>query len=199
MVRAGTHIPGCPAPLAGQVMAVSEISRPPVEVSALAARNGTLSGFLVAGRWPATTREWAQFLTLAVQFAAVPGLVATTAVYRAVEDLPDDPSPGAVGLVLHAGPVLGLGAPRPGQFSELCPPALLLLHPPQESEPSTPEAAGSASGCVLLPGLPHLGLDHRAAWVEVEADGTVTRLVSQVGVDPSGHPDTAVLAMLLAA
>ena len=52
---------------------------------------------------------------------------------------------------------------------------------------------------MLLPGLPHLGLDHRAAWVEAEADGTVTRLVSQVGVDPSHDPDIAVLAMLLAA
>jgi hypothetical protein len=52
---------------------------------------------------------------------------------------------------------------------------------------------------VLLPGLPHLGLEHRAAWVEAELDGTVTRLVSQVGVDLSLDPDTAVLAMLLAA
>jgi hypothetical protein len=58
---------------------------------------------------------------------------------------------------------------------------------------------GAASGCVLLPGLPHLGLEHRAAWVEAERDGTVTRLVSKVGVDPAQDPDTAVLAMLLAA
>jgi hypothetical protein len=35
--------------------------------------------------------------------------------------------------------------------------------------------------------------------VEAERDGTVTRLVSQVGVNPSLDPDTAVLAMLLAA
>ena len=178
---------------------MTEFSRPPVEISALASRQGTLSGFLVAGRWPATTREWAQFLALAVRMAAVPGMVATTAVYRAVEDLPEDPSPGAVGLVMLVGPVLGEGAPRPGQFSRLSPPALLLLHPPQESQPSTPEVVGAASGCVLLPGLPHLGLEHRAAWVEAEADGTVTRLISQVGIDPAGHPDTAVLAMLLAA
>jgi hypothetical protein len=172
---------------------------PAVEISALQGRSGGLSGFLVAGRWPATTREWAQFLALAVRLAAVPGLVPTTAVFRAVEDLPDDPTPGAVGLVLHAGPVLGAGAPRPGDFSRPCPPALLLLHPPQESQPSTPEVIGAASGCVLLPGLPHLGLEHRAAWVEAEPDGTVTRLISQVGVDLAGHPDTAVLAMLLAA
>jgi len=160
---------------------------------------GALCGFVVSGRWPSSTREWAQFLTLAVRLAAVPGLVPTTTVFRATEDTPEDPQPGTVGLVTAAGPVLGDGAPAPGQFSEHAPPALLLLHPPSESRPSTPEAWGSASGCVLLPGLPHLGLEHRAAWVEAERDGTVTRLVSKVGVNPALDPDTAVLAMLLAA
>ena len=35
----------------------------------------------------------------------------------------------------------------PGQFGA-APPALLLLHPPTESRPSTPEVVGAASGCV---------------------------------------------------
>ena len=43
------------------------------------------------------------------------------------------------------------------------------------------------------------GLEHRAAWVEAESDGTITSMVSRVGVDPISHPDTAILAMLLAA
>ena len=47
--------------------------------------------------------------------------------------------------------------------------------------------------------MPHLGLDHRASWVEAEADGTVTRLVSRVGMDPVEDPDIAVLAILCAA
>jgi hypothetical protein len=175
------------------------MSEPRVEVSPFSAGDRRLSGFVVSGRWPASTREWAQFLALAVRLAAVPGMVRTTMVYRAIEDVPDDPQPGTVGLVTLAGPVVGDGAPRPGQFSQATPPALLLLHPPAESRPSTPEVVGAASGCVLLPGLPHLGLEHRAAWVEAEVDGTVTRLVSQVGVDPSQDPDTAVLALLLAA
>ena len=175
------------------------MSEPRVEVSPFSDANRRLSGFVVSGRWPSSTREWAQFLALAVRLAAVPGMVRTTMVYRAIEDVPDNPQPGTVGLVTLAGPVLGDGAPQPGQFSRAAPPALLLLHPPAESRPSTPEVVGAASGCVLLPGLPHLGLEHRAAWVEAELDGTVTRLVSQVGVDPSQDPDTAVLAMLLAA
>ena len=171
---------------------------PNVEIAPFSG-GGALRGFVVSGRWPASTREWAQFLALAVRLAAVPGLVPTTTVFGAVEDVPDDPQPDTVGLVTSAGPVLGEGAPGPGHFSAASPPALLLLHPPSESRPSTPEVIGAASGCVLLPGLPHLGLDHRAAWVEAERDGTVTRLISQVGVDPGMDPDTAVLAMLLAA
>jgi hypothetical protein len=173
------------------------MSAPNVEVVAFHGRDRSLSGFIVSGRWPASTREWAQFLALAVRLAAVPGLLPTTTIFRAVEEKPDEPEPGTVGLVTSAGPILGDGAPRPGQLVASL--ALILLHPPAESRPSTPEVVGAASGCVLLPGLPHLGLEHRAAWVEAEMDGTVTRLISQVGVDPAMDPDTAVLAMLLAA
>ncbi len=175
------------------------MNEPHVEIAPYSGGNRNLSGFVVSGRWPASTREWAQFLALAVRLAAVPGLVPTTTVYRSVDEVPDDPHPGTVGLVTLAGPVLGDGAPRPGDLGAELPSALILLHPPSESRPSTPEAAGAASGCVLLPGLPHLGLEHRAAWVEAEADGTVTRLISQIGINPAQDPDTAVLAMLLAA
>ncbi|MCB0929047.1 MAG: hypothetical protein U0R77_05120 [Mycolicibacterium insubricum] len=102
---------------------------------------GALKGFVVSGRWPDSTKEWAQLLIVTVRIASVPGLLST---------------------------------------------------------PTLPECAGAASGCVLLPGLPHLGLDHRAAWMEAESDGTVTSMVSRVGIDPIADPDTAVLAMLLA-
>ena len=169
-----------------------------IEVSAFSGKDRSLAGFVLSGRWPATTREWTQFLAIAVRFAAMPGLLPTTTVFRAVEELPEDPQPDTVGLITSAGPVLGSGAPRPGQFADPQPAALIVLHPPAETRPSTPEAEGAASGCVLLPGVPHLGLDHRAGWVEAEADGTVTRLISRVGVDLSADPDIAVLATLCA-
>lgn len=171
----------------------------PIEVSALAGRERSLAGFLLSGRWPATTREWTQVLAIAVRFAAIPGLLPTTTVFRAVEELPDDPEPGAVGLVTLAGPVIGEGAPAPGSLSTPQPPALILLHPPSETSPSTPEVDGVASGCVFLPGMPHLGLDHRAGWIEAEADGSVTRLLSAVNVEVTSDPDLAVLATLCAA
>jgi hypothetical protein len=170
-----------------------------VHVAPLQRGDGGLGGFLVGGRWPDTTREWAQVLLLAVRLAAVPGMVSTTVVFHAVDRMPPTDHPDAVGLIALSGPVVGVGAPGPGALANPVPTAVLLLHPPGESRPSLPEAAGTASGCVLLPGLPHLGLEHRAAWVEAEADGTVTQLMSRVDVDPARHPDTAVLAMLLAA
>lgn len=160
---------------------------------------GTLRGFVISGRWPNTTKEWAQLLVLAVRVATLPGLLTTSTVFGAREELPDDPEPGMVGLVMAEGPVLGETAVTPGRFVNALPPALLMLHPPSETRPSLPECAGAASGCVLLPGIPHLGLEHRAAWVEAESDGTVTSMVSRVGLDPISDPDTAILAMLLAA
>ncbi len=160
---------------------------------------GALKGFVISGRWPDSTKEWAQVLIVAVRVASLPGLLSTTTVFGAREELPDEPEPGTVGLVLAEGTVFGESAIQPGYFADHQPPALLMLHPPSETMPSLPECTGAASGCVLLPGLPYLGLEHRAAWVEAEADGTVTSMVSRVGVDPINHPDTAVLAMLLAA
>lgn len=160
---------------------------------------GALKGFVVSGRWPDSTKEWAQLLMATVRVASLPGLLATTTIFGVREELPDEPEPGTVGLVLAEGTVVGDSAVPPGYFSQRQPPALLMLHPPSETTPSLPECSGAASGCVLLPGLPHLGLEHRAAWVEAESDGTVTSMVSRVGVDPISHPDTAVLAMLLAA
>ncbi|WP_026256615.1 hypothetical protein [Mycobacterium sp. 155] len=160
---------------------------------------GCLKGFVVSGRWPDTTKEWAQLLIVTVRIASVPGLLSTTTIFGVREELPEQSQPGTVGLVLAEGPVVGESALPPGYFAAHQPPALLLLHPPSETTPSLPECTGAASGCVLLPGLPYLGLDHRAAWVEAESDGTVTSMVSRVGVDPISHPDTAILAMLLAA
>lgn len=169
-----------------------------VEIAPFHSR-GALKGFVVSGRWPDSTKEWAQLLMMAVRVASLPGLLSTTTIFGVREELPEKAQPGTVGLVLAAGTVVGKSAVPPGHFAALRPPALMMLHPPSETTPSLPECSGAASGCVLLPGLPHLGLEHRAAWVEAEADGTITGMVSRVGVDPISHPDTAILAMLLAA
>lgn len=161
--------------------------------------SGALQGFVISGRWPNSMKEWTQLLVLTVRVAAIPGLLQTTTVFGVREELPENPYPGTVGLVLSEGPILGAAAINPSKLAGQLPPALLMLHPPSETTPSLPECEGAASGCVLLPGVPYLGLDHRAAWVETDSDGTITSLVSRIGIDPIRDPDTAVLAMLLAA
>lgn len=169
-----------------------------VQASPFHRRDRSLAGFVLSGRWPDTTREWAQFLAIATRIASVPGMVLTTAIFRAIEDVPENPEPGTVGIITDEGPVLSNDGPKPGQFINPQPPALMVLHPPSETT-STSAEYGAASGCVLLPGIPHLGLDHRAAWVEVEPDGTVTKLVSTNSVDLFSDPDLAVLVSLCAA
>ncbi len=169
-----------------------------VGIAPLHKQGDGLAGFLVSGRWPDSTREWVHLLTLAVRVATTPGLLPTTSLFSASETRPDGGQvPDAVGLVRLVGRALD---PSATSTRPLEPPlALILLHPPTESASTTPEVGVVASGCVLLPGAPHLGLDHRAAWVEAEPDGTVTRLVSRRGVDPAADVDTAVLALLMAA
>lgn len=174
-----------------------ENRRPSVEVSPLQS-HGSLYGFLVSGRWPEDTVEWGQFLVLAVRMAAVPGLLPMTTVFTVRDEVPDGPQPGAVGLVVAEGPLFGEKALSPGQFAHPYPAGLVVLHPPSYTMRSVPHY-DVASGCVFLPGLPLLGLDHRAAWVQAGMDGTVTYLVSKTDVDPQSNVDTAALSVLLAA
>ena len=175
---------------------MSEDSDTKVQVSALQSA-GELSGFMVSGRWPATTLEWVRLLNIAVQIAAVPGLLSATTVFRVLEDLPEDPRPGTIGMVMAEGRVTGADALTPGLFAFCSPPGLFVLHPPAATVPSLPEYADVASGCILLPGIPYLGLDHRAGWVEADHDGHVASMRARSGINPMDDPDTAVLALLL--
>ena len=68
---------------------------------------GTLTGFVVLGRWPNSTKEWAQLLMVAVRVASLPGLLSTTTIFGVREELPERPQPGTVGLVLAEGTVVG--------------------------------------------------------------------------------------------
>ena len=171
--------------------------RGPVEISALRARTG-LAGFLLSRRWPDSVEEWGEFLLMAVRIAAAPGMLAQSTVFRVREELPDEPLPGAVGIVIAEGCVVGAGAVVPAGAGATLPPGLVVLHPPGQL-PVSRMPSEVASGCVLLPGLPHLGLDHRAAWAASDYSGTISQMRTRAHLDPSSDVDTAVLAMLLAA
>src|SRR5579885_1272159 len=98
----------------------------PIGVSPFHSR-GALKGFVISGRWPDSTKEWAQLLMVAVRIASLPGLLSTTTVFGAREELPDEPEPGTVGLVVAEGPVVGESAVAPGHFADHQPPALMML------------------------------------------------------------------------
>lgn len=171
----------------------------PVQVSPFHHPDLSLAGLLLHGRWPDSVREWSQVLVLAVRIAAVPGTVPTTEVFRARDDVPLQAVGSPVGVLACEGPAIGQDAPGPGAFAAASPPALLVLHPPSQTMTDLAEDDGAASGCLLLPGIPELGLDHRAAWVHADAAGHVSRMVRASGMDPMSDPDLAVLATLLAA
>src|ERR1700750_3516641 len=98
-----------------------------IEIAPLHSR-GSLRGFVVSGRWPDSTNEWAQVLRVAVRVASYPGLLSTTTIFGAREELPDSPQPGTVGLVMAEGTVVGESPVPPGHFAEHPPPALLMPH-----------------------------------------------------------------------
>lgn len=170
----------------------------PIEVAPLQS-DGELCGFLLVGRWPESTIEWTRVLTLAVRVAAAPAMLATTTIFRVREDVPTEPDVGAVGAVLIEGTLSGSEALSPGELARPHPAGLMVLHPPSETRGTLREVEEVASGCVLLPGLPHLGLEHRAGWVQATAGGTITSMSSRSGFQLDDDEDTAVLGMLMAA
>lgn len=173
------------------------MNREPVELSPLHRADLSLAGFLLHNRWPDTMREWAQLLVLAVRIAAVPGTVPTSEIFATRGEAPEVSTPNVVGVVEFAGRALGPESPEPGSLSDAH--ALMVLHPPQETVATMPQDEESASGCLLLPGIPELGLEHRAAWVEADRDGTVNRLEGRSDVDLLSDPDLAVLSTFRAA
>ena len=159
----------------------------------------SLAGLVVSGRWPNELREWVHLMLLLTRLATTPGLVRTSEIFAATEDLPDTPTQDAVGTIMDRGPAHDIErAGQPDSANKAVPAAALVLHPPGVAHES-PGFHGTATGALLLPGLPHIGLAHQAAWVEVEPDGTVARLATALITSPSTDPDVVVLTNLLAA
>ena len=44
-----------------------------IKASPFHRRDHSLAGFVLSGRWPESTKEWAQFLAVAVRLTALPG------------------------------------------------------------------------------------------------------------------------------
>ena len=171
--------------------------RSSIEVAPLQSK-GALYGFLLIGRWPQDTVEWAKFLVLAVRMAAVPGLLPISTVFRVREEVPDQPQPGAVGLVVAEGSLMGEHPLTPGSSPTRSRPVSSCCTRRRAPSPPCPSTRSRPAACSCRD-CRTSGLEHRAAWVEADVEGNVTQLVNKVGVDPQGNVDTAALALLLAA
>lgn len=166
-----------------------------------------LRGFSVLGRAPEDTVEWAHILLAMVhQVALHPVVLSSSAVFVAV-DVPADERPPAddadhalLVRVALLGPVAGPQAPVAGSVGALDPVGLAVVHPLGAARSTHADTeAPVAAGCLLLPGVPQVGLDHRAAWAEVRDDGELAHIGSSAHADVTRDPDVAVLATLLAA
>lgn len=159
---------------------------------------GDRGGIVISGRWPDSTLEWSQTLVASIRIACRPGFLPVTTVFSVRERPPDGLDPDAVGVMVPVGAIGGDGMLQ-AEETVHNPAALLMLHPPGTTRPSLPECTEVGSGCVLLPGVPELGLGHRAGWAEADAHGTVVNLRNAIGVELDRDPDTAVLGLLLSA
>lgn len=160
-------------------------------------KDNILSGFVIGGRWPDSTLEWMQMLLIAVRVTAIPDLLPTATVFSIREDVPDGDVENPVGIVFHESTVLESLSPDSMLRFEEQPAGLMILRPSIETVPVLPEVENVASGCVFLPGLPHLGLEHRGGWIQSDREGNVTKMIAQSGIDPYTDEDTAILAEVL--
>lgn len=128
-----------------------------VEVTALCRKNFELFALAVHKRWPNNIKEWCELLHIAVQISAVEGLVKKDSIFAGVKTQIEVPE--TIGLLEYKSEAVDTAGLKYREGT-----ALMLLHAPQD---------GVGNGTLLLPGVPHLGLDHRACWVKAEQDGTV--------------------------
>ena len=176
---------------------VREATMTEISLSPFQRRDNTLAGLVINGRWPDDMREWVHVMLVVTRLATVPGLLMGSEIFKAVAQLPDNPRPEAVGVIIDEGPAVSTGEELIDVEAAL-PNALMVLHPPNACTHS-PGFRDTARGIVLLPGLPHVGMPHQAAWVEVEPDGTVAHLSTRLVADEVDDPDVAVLTLLLTA
>lgn len=78
--------------------------------------------------------------------------------------------------------------------------ALVVLHPPgaqRMPDLEEPDGLPLASGSLVLPGVPEIGLDHRAAWAAVNIRGQVARMNFTTHAQLTENLDLTVLGALL--
>ena len=163
-------------------------------------KDGMLSGFNLLGRYPQTTSEWMMTLVSILHRVATSSTLPHSTLFavneqhemqeQVVADISELATLGADLQTCRRALLNASGSPL----------ALLVLHPAgatPEPDLEEPGAHPHATGALLLPGLPTLGLDHRAAWAAVDTTGSVQRMQFTTHAHLNETLDLAVLATLI--
>lgn len=152
-------------------------------------------GIRIVGTAPTRTSDWMRALVDVVTYVAVADALRVSMLYAAD---PQEKHTNDVHLVrlLPVAPALDLGKTQiPTDAS-----ALIMLHPPgQQDFPDLeePDSHPVATGTLILPGVPQIGLDHRAAWAAVDTVGRVAHMRFTTHARMNETVDVALLATLL--
>lgn len=165
--------------------------------------------FLLSGRpTPQKTSDWMRLLVIVLSYVALKDpfeqsmfYAADTPAYRETETDEGNEVYNGVTAVFHPlAPVFSLVSTSRPVTTPATASAFLVLHPagahmhPDLEEPDSLPVAG---GALLLPGVPELGLDHRAAWAAVSVDGEIANMNYTSHAKLTEHQDIAVLSALL--
>lgn len=145
---------------------------------------------------PQRTSDWMRTLVLALAYVATARPLATSTLYTA------EPGTGTVAATLiPITPLVG-DTVASGELDDLSAmPGWVVLHPAgivDTPDLDEPDGLPLATGSLLLPGLPEIGLDHRAAWAAVDTTGQVAHMRYTGHATGSENVDLALLTALFA-
>ena len=168
------------------------------------------STFMLAGRpVPQRTSDWMRLLVIVLSYVALrdPFVKSMFYIAQTPADHPDRfqqdsepvPQQDMTAFFSPLAPVFPV-SPQHVLYAPVEASALLILHPAGiQATPDLEEPDGLpvAVGALLLPGMPQLGLDHRAAWAAVSIDGEIANMNYTSHAKLTEHQDIAVLSVLL--
>ena len=147
-----------------------------------------LAGYAITGRRPADPSEWACVLASVLHHGVLHPRAIPHPTLFAIDDATDidSPEPDLLAVVHPIGAVL-----EQDQLPELLmtPLAVAVAHPLPRYAPGE-----RSHGCLLIPGMPQLGMSPQAAWASVAVTGEITQLRSRSDISVGLDVDLTVLS-----
>ncbi len=167
--------------------------------------NDATTFFITGKPVPQKTSEWMKLLVIALSYVALRDPFENSMFYHAslptkYYDEQTDEEGESLGAAALFQPLAPAYSSRVGLHAPVEASALLILHPAGvqvSPDLEEPESLPVAVGGLLLPGLPELGFDHRAAWAAVAIDGSVAGMTYTSHARLNDDQDLAALGALL--